>query len=131
MAETDVPGAEANEGQPDAKRTPLPPLSRTVKLASALVLALTVVAIFLDRRQVPSGALLVQTNEPGLRVIICQGGRTIFPVSDRRSFSLRPGEYEVVAVEPARPFRVTPPLVRIRRGDHAIVRVESVIETVH
>jgi len=59
------------------------------------VMALTLVAITIDRRKVKTGELLVQATDASTHVVVRQGDRVVIASTDRRSFTLLPGEYQV------------------------------------
>ena len=62
---------------------------------ATVVMALTLVAITIDRRKVKTGELLVQATDASTHVVVRQGERVVIASTDRRSFTLLPGEYEV------------------------------------
>ena len=113
---------------PDPSRTvagqSLPPLSNRVILVAAVVLSLTIAAIVLDRRSERTGELLVQSDESDARVTIKQEGRVVVPGSDKRSFILLPGAYDVDAISGTTPLRVVPPRVDVPRSGRVVARIE-------
>ncbi len=86
----------------------VPRLSRTVKRVATFVIALTVLAMIVDRRRERNGALLVQADGGALTITLRQGGRTVVSDSERRSFELLPGDYEVVPAGNGGPWRAVP-----------------------
>src|SRR4051812_3728873 len=74
---------------------PPPPLSRRVFAVGATVLAMTIVAVVVDTRRVRTGELLIQSDRGDLSVTIRQGGRVVEGPTGHRSFTLRPGVYQV------------------------------------
>jgi hypothetical protein len=113
---------------PDPSRTvagrSLPPLSKRVILVAAVVLSLTIAAIVLDRRSDRTGELLVQSDESDVRVTIKQQGRVVVPESDKRSFILLFGVYDVAATSGTTLLRVAPPRVDVPRSGRVVARVE-------
>jgi len=105
-------------------RQKLPPLSTPVKVVATAVIGLTLFALATDRRRQRTGELLVQADANNVRVSIRQGGRAVVSETNRRSFSLPGGEYDVVLDAPSEGLRVSPPHVRVRPGDRTVVRVE-------
>jgi hypothetical protein len=96
-----------------------------VKFVAVTVMVLTVVAIVADRRPVRTGELLVQADRSGVRVSILRGGRVIIPWTDRRSFTLPPGEYEVALDAPPLAPRPVPSRVSVTRGGRAVVTIAA------
>ena len=102
-----------------------PPYSGRVTLIAAAVLGLTIVAMVVDHRRERTGELIIQSDRADVRVVIRQAGRTIVPTTEKRSFTLRPGDYEIALDGPSEALRVVPARVKLARGGRAIVRVES------
>jgi hypothetical protein len=71
------------------------PISRRVVLVGGAVLALTLAAVVVDSRRVRTGELLIQSDRGDLRIAIKQGGRLVAGPTETRSFTLRPGVYDV------------------------------------
>jgi hypothetical protein len=109
-------------------RTNLPPLSGKVKAIAALVIGLTLVALVVDRRRERTGSLLVQVDGGNVTITLMHEGRAVVSASNRRSFVLLPGAYEVIADGPGHSWRALPSRVTVPLGGRAVVRVERVVE---
>jgi hypothetical protein len=98
-------------------------VSRRVKLVAGGVLALTAVAVVVDRQKPRFGELLIQSEANSARVTIKEGGKAVVESTDRRSFTLRPGEYDIEPDGPGPLLFAEPPHVSITRGGRAVVRI--------
>jgi len=103
----------------------LPPLSRTVTVVVAAVLGLTLAALLLDGRRTTTGELLVQADSGTVLVSIRRGGRVIIPATEKRSFTLTPGDYEVVLEDEEAGRRAVPSRVRVAQSGRTVVRIEG------
>ena len=82
---------------PPGLRAKPPPISRRVVVVGAAVLGLTLTAILFDGRRPRMGELLVQSDRGDLRVTIKRGGHPVAGPTEKRSFTLPPGDYEIEA----------------------------------
>jgi hypothetical protein len=108
---------------PTPARTGLPPLSRAVKITAAAALGLTVAALVFDRPRPRTGDLLVQSDAPDLRLRIDRDGRTVVAATDRRSFRLPAGVYDVIPEMTAADPALVPRRVSVAAGGRAVVRI--------
>lgn len=104
------------------------PRSRPVVAVAAAVLAMTAAAVVLDGRRVQTGELLVQAEGGDVRVTIRQAGRLIVFPSEKRSFSLLPGVYDVeldgpVPGLPGSRLRYEVPRIAVTRHKRSVVRL--------
>lgn len=97
------------------------PLSGRVVGVAAAVLGFTVAAVVYDSRRVQTGELLVQAEASDVRVTIRQAGRLVVRPSEKRSFPLLPGDYEVEIVDPTPGRTVRTRRVVVRRHARAVV----------
>lgn len=88
-----------------------------------LILGFTALAIFVDRRNVPTGELLVQSSYARTQVVVRQAGRIVIPATERRSLTLFPGEYEVEMVGARAGHADFSERVTILSGGRAVVRL--------
>lgn len=101
------------------------PLSRRVVVLATAVIALTLFAATFDRRRRQTGELRIQADVPEVHVSIRKGEDLIFAPTDRRSFTLLPGDYEVQAEVGSMTLPVEPHLVTIHPQKRAVVRVRT------
>lgn len=80
---------------PPRMRSNPPPISRRVVVVGAAVLGLTLVAIVADGRRIRTGELLVQSDRGDRRVTLKREGRRVIGPTEKRSFTLPPGDYDV------------------------------------
>ena len=97
-----------------------PPTSRRVLVAAAVVMVMTFMAMTLDRRKARTGDLLVQCRDAKTRVVVRQREQVVIASTDRRSFVLVPGMYDVELIEP-RSERASVHRIIVARGGRAVV----------
>jgi serine/threonine protein kinase len=90
-----------------------------LSLALGLGLAATVIRIF-----TPSGTLVVETNDPGVKVTVEGDGGLIITGAGLEEIRLRPGNYRVHADKGGQRVPLDREMVSISRGGREIVRVK-------
>jgi hypothetical protein len=78
----------------------------------------TVIRIF-----TPEGTLIVEVNDPGVKVTIEGDGGIVITSAGLQEVRLKPGSYRVHAVKDGKPVRLDQELITITRGDKQAVRV--------
>ena len=78
----------------------------------------TVIRIF-----TPEGTLVVETDDPGVKVTVEGDGDLVITGAGPQEVRLRAGSYRLHAVKDGKPVKLDRDLVTITRGDRAIVRV--------
>jgi hypothetical protein len=81
-------------------------------------LAATVIRIF-----TPEGTLVVEANDPAVKVSIEGDGGLVITGAEANEVRLRPGSYRVYAAKDGKPVRPDRDLVTITRNDRQVVRV--------
>src|SRR5262249_16021915 len=71
----------------------------------------------------PDGTLVVETDDPGVKVTIEGDGGLVITGAGAQEVRVRPGSYKVRAVKDGKPVKIDRDLVTISRGDKQIVRV--------
>ena len=130
--------------------TPLPPLApakpapsrpaarrlRTWAVAAAVLLAVlatfaiaegtgvTQVAATVIRLMTPDGTLVVETDDPAVKVTIEGDGGLVIKGAGLEEIRLRPGSYRVQADRNGQPVALDKDLVTVSRGGRAIVKVK-------
>jgi hypothetical protein len=84
------------------------------------VLGLTVFSVLTDRRGAGSGEVVIQADAADARVVIRRQGRVVTGPTQRRTFDLPPGDYQLSAEGG---LTVEPPRVTVVRGGRARARV--------
>src|SRR5262245_6795108 len=79
----------------------------------------TVIRIF-----TPDGAVVVETNDPGVRVTVEGDGGLVITGAGLEEIRLRPGSYRVQADRDGKPVPLERNLVEVTRGGRAIVKVK-------
>jgi len=130
--------------------TPLPPLApakpapsrraaqrlRTWAVAAAVLLAIlatfaiaegtgvTQVAATVIRLMTPDGTLVVETDDPAVKVTVEGDGGLVITGAGLEEIRLRPGSYRVQADRNGKPVALDKDLVTVSRGGRAIVKVK-------
>ena len=78
----------------------------------------TVIRIF-----TPEGTLIVEVDDPGVKVTIEGDGGIVITGAGLQEVRLKPGSYKVHAVKDDKPVRLDQELITISRGDKQVVRV--------
>ena len=78
----------------------------------------TVIRIF-----TPDGTLVVEVDDPGVKVTIEGDGGLVITGAGPQEVRLRPGSYKVQAAKDGKPVPLDQELVTITRGDKQVVRV--------
>jgi WD40 repeat protein len=78
----------------------------------------TVIRIF-----TPDGTLVVETNDPGIKVTIEGDGDLVITGAGAQEVRLRPGSYRVQATRDGKPVKLDRDLITITKGDKQIVRL--------
>jgi hypothetical protein len=78
----------------------------------------TVIRIF-----TPEGTLVVETDDPAVKVTIEGDGDLVITGAGAQEVRLRPGSYKVQATKASQPVKLDRELVTITRGDKQVVRV--------
>jgi hypothetical protein len=71
----------------------------------------------------PDGTLIVEIDDPSVKVTIEGDGGLVITGAGLEEIRLRPGSYQVQASRDGKPIRLDRELITIRRGDMQIVRV--------
>ncbi len=79
----------------------------------------TVIRIF-----TPAGTLIVEVDDPGVKVTIEGDGGIVITGAGLQEVRLKPGSYKVHAVKDGKPVRLDQELIMITRGDKRVVRVQ-------
>ncbi len=79
----------------------------------------TVIRIF-----TPEGTLIVELNDPGVKVTIEGDGGIVITGAGLQEVRLKPGSYKVHAVKDGKPVRLDQELITITRGDKQVVKVQ-------
>ena len=82
----------------------------------------TVIRIF-----TPEGTLLVEVDDPGVKVTVEGDGGIVITGAGLQEVRLKPGSYKVHAAKDGKPVRLDQELVTITRGDKQVVRVSLAI----
>jgi WD40 repeat protein len=69
------------------------------------------------------GTLIVEVNDPGVKVTIEGDGGLVITGAGPQEVRLRPGSYKLQAAKDGKPIRLDQELVTITRGDKQVVRV--------
>ena len=69
------------------------------------------------------GTLIVEVNDPGVKVTIEGDGGLVITGAGPQEVRLRPGSYKLQAAKDGKPIRLDQELVTITRGDKLVVRV--------
>jgi hypothetical protein len=83
----------------------------------------TVIRIF-----TPEGTLIVEVNDPGVKVTIEGDGGIVIAGAGLQEVRLKPGSYKVHAIKGGKPVRLDQELITITRGDKQVVRVQREAE---
>jgi serine/threonine protein kinase len=75
------------------------------------------------RIKTPEGTLVVEVNDPEVKVTIEGDGGLVITGAGPQEVRLRPGSYQVQASKDGKPIRLDRELVTISRGDKQVVRV--------
>lgn len=102
-----------------------PPVPRYIAWLATVMLTLSILAVVSDLRRVRTGELLIQSDVNAIKLEIRQDERVVVSVTDRRSFTLKPGDYEVRIVGGPGSLRAIPSPVVVKRGVRSVVRVEK------
>jgi hypothetical protein len=86
--------------------------------AGATHLAATVIRVF-----TPEGTLVVEVDDPDVKVTIEGDGGIVITGAGLQEVRLKPGSYKVQAAKDGKPVRLDQELVTITRGDKQVVRV--------
>jgi hypothetical protein len=86
--------------------------------AGVTSLRATVIRIF-----TPEGMLVVEVDDPGVKVTIEGDGGIVITGAGLQEVRLKPGSYKVHAAKDGKPVRLDQELVTITRGDKHVVRV--------
>jgi hypothetical protein len=127
-----VPLAAA--GKPAALPSPAP---RRHRWATAVVALLALVAVLgvteasgvtrlratVIRLFTPEGTLVVETNDPAVKIVVEGDGDLVITGAGPQEVRLRAGSYKLRATKDGRPVKLDQELVTISRGDTKIVRV--------
>src|SRR5262249_27379587 len=79
----------------------------------------TVIRIF-----TPDGTLVVETDDPSVKVTIEGGGDLVISGAGPQEVRLKPGSYKLQAAKDGKPVRLDRELVSIAKGGKEIVRVK-------
>ena len=71
----------------------------------------------------PEGTLIVEVDDPGVKVTIERDGGIVISGAGLQEVRLKPGSYKVHAVKNDKPVRLDQELITITRGDKQVVRV--------
>ena len=74
------------------------------------------------RLRTPEGTLVVEADDPDVRVTIDNNGMAII-ATGTREIHLRPGHYKIQASKDGKPVLVSQELITISRGSRTVVRV--------
>jgi len=96
-------------------------LAITFGLAEAT--GVTQVAATVVRLLTPEGTLVVETNDPGVKVTIEGDGGLVITGAGLEEIRLRPGSYKVRADKAGKPVSLDQEMVTITRGGKQVVRV--------
>lgn len=91
--------------------------------AGATKVRATVVRIF-----TPDGTLVVEVDDPGVKVTIEGDGGLVITGAGLQEVRLKPGSYKVQAAKDGKPVRLDQELITITRGDKQVVRVRMEAE---
>ena len=110
-----------NDADEQQRRGLRPPASKMVKVVATVVIGVTILGLVFDRGRDPNGTLLVQADGNDVRISILQNGKAVVTSSDKRSFTLIPGDYEVVADDAPRERLA----VHVRRRARSVVTIKA------
>ena len=111
--------------RPDSPAPTPPRASRLVLGVVSVVLILTVLAMTTDRRRPGIGRLLIQSDSNDAHVVVRQKGRRLFAPTNRRSFQLPAGSYDLsLDNPPAFDMNVHPTRIEIVPEKTSIANVE-------
>jgi polyglycine hydrolase-like protein len=71
----------------------------------------------------PKGLLVIETNDPDVKVIVKQGGTVIVGPTSKRQIELKPGEYEIELAEAKEGLRLMTRKFTLSRNGREIVKV--------
>ena len=72
----------------------------------------------------PEGTLIVEVDDPGVKVTVERDGGVVIAGAGLQEIRLKPGSYKVHAVKGGNPVRLDQELITITRGDKQVVRVQ-------
>ncbi len=134
LAQAQSPSLSPAAGEVSAKRR-VPPRKRRWAIAAAALMCLfaglslseatgvthlraTVIRIF-----TPDGTLVVETDDPGVKVTVEGDGGIVITGAGPQEVHLKPGSYQVHAAKDGRPVSLDRELVTITRGRKQVVKV--------
>ena len=90
----------------------------TTEATGATKVRATVIRFF-----TPDGTLVVETDDPGVKVVIEGDGDLVITGAGPQEVRLKAGSYRLKATKDGKPVKLDRDLVAISRGDTQIVRV--------